>query len=40
MLSATALLAPLKASRTLKVGEFVQAQVVGTQGHDLVAQPL
>jgi ribosomal protein S12 methylthiotransferase len=34
------LLAPLKASRTLKVGEFVQAQVVGTQGHDLVAQPL
>jgi ribosomal protein S12 methylthiotransferase len=34
------LLAPQKASRTLKVGEFVQAQVVGTQGHDLVAQPI
>ncbi len=34
------LLAPQKASRTLKVGEFVQARVVGTQGHDLVAQPL
>ena len=34
------LLPPQKASRTLKVGEFVQAQVVGTQGHDLIAQPL
>jgi ribosomal protein S12 methylthiotransferase len=34
------LLPPQKASRTLKIGEFVQAQVVGTQGHDLIAQPL
>ena len=34
------LLPPQKASRTLKVGEFVSARVVGTQGHDLVAQPL
>jgi ribosomal protein S12 methylthiotransferase len=34
------LLPPQKASRTLKVGEFVQAQVVGTQGHDLLAQPI
>ena len=34
------LLPPLKASRTLKVGEFVRARIVGTQGHDLVGQPL
>lgn len=33
------LLAPQKVSKTLKVGEFTRAQVVGTQGHDLVAQP-
>jgi ribosomal protein S12 methylthiotransferase len=31
------LLPPQKASQTLKVGEFVRARVVGTQGHDLVA---
>ena len=34
------LLAPEKASRTLKVGEFVRARIVGTQGHDLVGQPI
>jgi ribosomal protein S12 methylthiotransferase len=34
------LLAPQKASRTLKVGEFVKARIVGTQGHDLVGAPL
>jgi ribosomal protein S12 methylthiotransferase len=34
------LLPPAKASRTLKVGEFVRARIVGTQGHDLVGQPL
>ncbi len=34
------LLPPTKASRTLKVGEFVRARIVGTQGHDLVGQPL
>ncbi len=34
------LLPPLKASRTLKVGDFVRARIVGTQGHDLVGQPL
>ncbi len=34
------LLPPVKASRTLKVGEFVRARIVGTQGHDLVGQPL
>ena len=34
------LLPPQKASKTLKVGEFTQARVVATQGHDLVAQPL
>ncbi len=32
--------APEKASRTLKVGEFVKARIVGTQGHDLVGMPL
>ncbi len=32
--------APEKASRTLKVGEFVKARIVGTQGHDLVGAPL
>ena len=30
------LLPPEKASRTLKVGEFARARIVGTQGHDLV----
>jgi ribosomal protein S12 methylthiotransferase len=34
------LLPPEKASKTLKVGEFTRARIVGTQGHDLVAQPL
>ncbi len=34
------LLPPLKASRTLKVGEFVRARIVAAEGHDLVGQPL
>ena len=34
------LLPPEKASKTLKVGEFTRARIVGTQGHDLVAQPV
>jgi ribosomal protein S12 methylthiotransferase len=34
------LLAPEKASKVLKVGEFTKARVVGVQGHDLVAQPI
>ena len=34
------LLPPAKASVTLRVGEFAKARVVGTQGHDLVAQPI
>jgi ribosomal protein S12 methylthiotransferase len=34
------LLAPQKASRVLRVGDFVQARVLSAQGHDLVAQPL
>ena len=34
------LLPPEKASKTLKVGTFTRARVVGTQGHDLVAQPI
>jgi len=34
-----ALLPPEKISKTLKVGEFTKARVVGTRGHDLVAQP-
>jgi len=33
------LLAPEKISKTLRVGEFTKARIVGTQGHDLVAQP-
>ncbi|MFZ4624580.1 MAG: 30S ribosomal protein S12 methylthiotransferase RimO, partial [Rhodoferax sp.] len=33
------LLPPEKISKTLKVGEFTKARVVGTQGHDLVALP-
>lgn len=33
------LLPPEKISKTLKVGEFTKARVVGTQGHDLLAQP-
>jgi ribosomal protein S12 methylthiotransferase len=34
------LLPPEKISKTLKVGEFTRAQIVGTQGHDLVAVPV
>ncbi|MBL0731189.1 30S ribosomal protein S12 methylthiotransferase RimO [Piscinibacter sp. HJYY11] len=34
------LLAPQKLSKTLKVGEFTQARIVDTRGHDLVAQPI
>ena len=34
------LLAPEKASRTLKAGEFTRARIVGTQGHDLVGAPI
>ena len=33
------LLPPEKISKTLKVGEFTKARIVGTQGHDLVALP-
>ena len=34
------LLPPEKASKTLKVGAFTRARIVGTQGHDLIAAPL
>ena len=34
------LLPPEKASKTLKVGEFTRVKIVGTQGHDLVGQPV
>ncbi|MEY4506606.1 MAG: ribosomal protein methylthiotransferase RimO [Pseudomonadota bacterium] len=34
------LLPPQKISKTLKVGEFTAARIVGTEGHDLVAQPI
>jgi len=34
------LLPPEKLSKRLKVGEFPRAEVVGTQGHDLVALPV
>jgi len=34
------LLPPEKISKTLKVGEFTRARVVGTEGHDLVALPI
>ena len=33
------LLPPEKLSKRLAVGEFTQARVVGTEGHDLVAEP-
>jgi ribosomal protein S12 methylthiotransferase len=33
------LLPPEKISKTLRVGEFTKARIVGAQGHDLVAQP-
>ncbi len=34
------LLPPQKISKTLKVGEFTRARIVGAEGHDLVAQPI
>src|SRR3954467_13863770 len=34
------LLPPEKLSKQLKVGTFTQARVVGTQGHDLIGQPI
>jgi len=34
------LLPPEKASKTYKVGDFVKARIVGTQGHDLVGVPV
>lgn len=34
------LLPPQKISKTLKVGEFTQARIVDTRGHDLIAQPI
>ncbi|VWX63064.1 putative AdoMet-dependent methyltransferase, UPF0004 family [Burkholderiales bacterium 8X] len=34
------LLPPEKISKTLKVGEFTRARIVGTEGHDLVAIPI
>jgi ribosomal protein S12 methylthiotransferase len=36
---AITLLAPQKASKILKVGEFTKVKVVATSGHDLIAQP-
>jgi ribosomal protein S12 methylthiotransferase len=34
------LLPPEKISKTMKVGEFTKARIVGVSGHDLVAQPI
>jgi ribosomal protein S12 methylthiotransferase len=34
------LLPPEKASKTLKVGEFTRARIVGAEGHDLVGAPV
>ncbi len=34
------LLPPQKISKTLKVGEFTQARIVGAEGHDLLAIPI
>jgi ribosomal protein S12 methylthiotransferase len=34
------ILPPEKVSKTLKVGAFTRARIVGTQGHDLVALPV
>ena len=34
------LLAPEKASKVLKVGEFTRVKIVGAQGHDLVGAPV
>ena len=34
------LLPPEKISKTMKVGEFTKARIVGVRGHDLVGQPI
>ena len=34
------LLPPQKLSKRLAVGEFTQARIVATDGHDLVAEPI
>ena len=34
------LLPPEKISKTLKVGTFTRARIVGVQGHDLVGLPV
>ena len=34
------LLPPEKISKTLKVGEFTRARIVGAEGHDLIALPI
>jgi ribosomal protein S12 methylthiotransferase len=34
------LLAPRKASKTLRVGEFTRARIVATEGHDLIGEPV
>jgi ribosomal protein S12 methylthiotransferase len=34
------LLPPEKASKVLRVGEFTRVRIVGTQGHDLIGQPI
>jgi ribosomal protein S12 methylthiotransferase len=34
------LLPPEKISKTLKVGEFTRARIVGAEGHDLIALPV
>ncbi len=34
------LLPPQKISKTLKAGDFTQARIVGTEGHDLLALPI
>ena len=34
------LLPPEKISKTMKVGEFTRAKIVGVEGHDLVALPV
>ena len=34
------LLPPEKASKVLRVGEFTRVRIIGTQGHDLIGQPI
>ena len=34
------LLPPEKVSKTLKMGEFTRARIVGVEGHDLIGQPI